>query len=452
MSFKLLAKSKNNCVVTNTACYNTKVPPRNVASKLSSQMSIIRGDDRASDRVKKIDPSGEFSVSMLNSCRKGFESYPGGIQTFCGLRPYVPYYQADYQYAGTAVDKLAPGTYDALTLFTSFFDLIFYMHQMHSVHKVGNYDVTPSNVFYDSHTNKLRIVDWKSMGEIPSRMELGKKITYPPEAGFIRGNFEFPISETVVQKWLHNYEDVVTRSISNSPDVCAEVIARNVPKFIEFISNPDNARVFTYYNRDLWSGPNLERFDSFGLGLVGGYLYSNSASFPSIEFKNHIITLIAGLLSSVPCKLILNRALLYLAWILDFCSHKPKLVRNPIFDACFPVLETAPIPAGIFVGGTHVLGTMPAAKTEDEEHVYDSDSLRPRDAHATDKTESQVHKERIRQELERIYAQPFAREGGRKSRRARRSVLSKKRRGSSKRKLTKRRRSSSKRKLSKRRR
>jgi hypothetical protein len=406
MSLKLLASGANDCVVTNNACPDTKMPRQNVASKIFYSMPTFRSSEKLAGLVNDIDPHGEFSVPLLNACNKDAKSYPDRVQTFCEF-PRSILYQADYEYAGVAVEHLNPGTYDGYTLFTSFNAFMKHIREMHVTSKLANFNVSPANVLYDSHKNVFRLMDWKLVAKFPRKKDLNKRITYlpyPPEAGFIRGNYGFPVDKSVARQWLSDYGMALATSIFKieNQDITAEIADRNIPLFMEFISSAENARVFTLANAKLWSGPYLGRFDSFGLGMVGGCLYSLSTFFPSVQFKNHVITLIAGLLSAVPVDNILAEAILYLDWILNTCYHEPGSIRDRRFDACFPVLRTAPIP------------------TE-----------RASGAGVPDWT--------------------FTLEGGRKTKPARRSV-SRKRSSASKRKLSKRRRSSFKRTLSKRRR
>jgi hypothetical protein len=365
MTSKRLGRGAFGCVVTNAACPGTVLPPEDVASKIFFRPDSIDDEVRVSDIIRRIDPAGEFSVSMQNACRTNKGRYSDSVKDFCGLTTMAksdPLVQADYEYAGTTVFTMV---HDGAALFSSFGNFMWHMNNMHTTHHLGHFDVKPNNAVYDENTNRIRMVDWSTLAHRPREAWVEGYSMYPPESGFLTYNSAgnpLPVPEHLGQKWWGHYVENLSMYAIFDEAVRTEIIERNMPLFLQFVSNPDNARVFRYDNADLWSGSYLGRFDSFGIGMIGGYLYSCSR-FPNVPFKNHIMTLLAGLLSAVPSENILYEAVVYIKWIVDVCLPMPDSVRDASFAAHFPVLRTAPIPmpAVAFPGPAFAWPSPPAA-------------------------------------------------------------------------------------------
>jgi hypothetical protein len=343
---ELLGQGGFGCVVTNVSCPGSTYRPESVASKLLFQDDEGERMDEinSSKLLKRMDPEGNFSVSMIGDCKVPKKEFPMSVKKFCKFpAPSTgSLTQLDYPFAGISVTRML---YDFRVIMSAFLKLLGHLHDMHDRLKLGHFDLKPDNAVYSDRV--LKLVDWSTMANRPPKFLIEEGyVFYPPETGYVLENDSrtrhVPTTKQI-EEWFSLYEKSLDEALpAYDNDFKRDIIEHNRAPFVAFMKDRNNLAVFRYGSKRLWQSSYLERIDSFGLGFVVMRLIQACDFADNMFLRNHFRLLAAKLLSAVPSDtFVLPDAIAYIKWILEVYINNPNAKRSDHLNEAFPTLPSA---------------------------------------------------------------------------------------------------------------
>jgi hypothetical protein len=331
---KVLGKGAYGCVITDSSCPHTEFPG-SVASKLffadEDARQELEIERNAGVILAELDPESKSSVRMVGNCTKPGIDYDRKVLSECttGHRVGSMVIQADYPLGGNSLLSLGRSNKELpfFPLFTSFAQLLDFVHRLHTLKRMFHFDISLANVLVDTDKYSVRLIDWGMAGSRPLRHVLAesKYYVYPPDTPmFVAARYarRLPYPQEI-RLWFDRYRQSMRWAMPSGRLSAFLTNSRAEEHFVQNLDSP----MFEFYQRlpeDEVTEVYYPSIDTFGLGLCALALTKNT-TFPHEKFKYHIQML--GLGMAAPLynqRATLPAAMQYLDWILRDLQDAPE--------------------------------------------------------------------------------------------------------------------------------